>query len=217
MTGTARSAVAGLGRVGVVAVIRAADAEQAHRCADALVRGGVYGIEITFTTPGAARAIAAVRAAHDADVVVGAGTLTSNEQVDDAVAAGADFLVSPGTRPALASHMVMSGRATLLGALTPSEVMLAQESAADAVKIFPASLGGPAHLRALRGPFPDLLAVPTGGVSPGNLDEWFAAGAHAVGAGSDLCPNSVLAAGDWDEITRRAGVYRDALVAVRGG
>ena len=200
---------------GVVAVIRAGTAEQARRTVAALVRGGLTGVEIAYTTPGAGEAIAAVRADHGPEVVVGAGTLVTTAQVDEAVAAGAEFLVSPGTRPEVAAHLVATGRASLRGALTPTEVMAALEHAPDAVKISRGfASAGPDHLRALRGPFPELRAVPTGGVSTGNLVDWFDAGALAVGAGSDLCPPAVLDAGDWDEITRRARGYRAALDAV---
>lgn len=198
---------------GIVAVIRAADADQARWCAVALATGGIRAVEIAFTTPGAASSIAAARS--ELDVLVGAGTLTTVDQVEQAVAADAEFLVSPGTSERPARAMIGSGRTCLLGALTPTEVMRARELGAHAVKIFPASLGGPAHLAALRGPFPDLSAVPTGGVGPGNLAEWFAAGAVAVGAGSDLCPPAVMDAGDWAEITRRARSWCAALESLR--
>ena len=201
---------------GIVAVIRAGSAEAARRCSDALVAGGVRGIEITYTTPDAAVAITALAAEFGAEIALGAGTLTTPDQVAQAADAGAEFLVSPGTRPALAAAMVATGLGTLLGVLTPSEVMLAQECGADAVKIFPAVLGGAGFLSALRAPFPDLRAIPTGGVDPQNLASWFRAGAWAVGVGGELCPRALIDAGDWAEITRRAQRHTAALDHARG-
>lgn len=112
--------------------------------------------------------------------------------------------------------MLATPAAVFTGALTPTEVMTAVGLGVHAVKIFPASLGGPAYLRALRGPFPDAAFLPTGGVDPGNLGDWFAAGAVAVGAGSELCPPAALRAGDWAQITDAARGFRAALAAVRG-
>ena len=200
---------------GIVAVIRAGSADSAVRCALALAAGGVGGLEITYTTPGAAIAVKALRSEFGAEVAVGAGTLTTESQVEEAAAAGAEFLVSPGIRPSLASAMTGTGLATLMGVLTPSEVLLAQEHGTDAVKIFPGSLGGPAFLSALRGPFPALRAIPTGGVDSTNLVAWFRAGAWAVGIGGELCPRPIIDRADWAEITRRARVHAAALESVR--
>lgn len=200
---------------GIVAVVRAGSAQDAQRCAAALVAGGVLGIEITYTTPDAASAITALHLEFGAGIALGAGTLTTVEQVQEAAAAGAGFLVSPGTRPALATAMTGTGLATLLGVLTPSEVMLAQDCGADAIKIFPAMLGGAGYLAALRGPFPDLRAIPTGGVDPDNLASWFRAGAWAVGVGGELCPRALIDGGDWAEITRRAQLHVAALTRAR--
>ncbi|SDP25856.1 2-keto-3-deoxy-phosphogluconate aldolase [Nakamurella panacisegetis] len=199
---------------GIVAVIRAGSADSALRCAVAVVAGGVGAIEITYTTPDAASAVKALRREFGSEVVVGAGTLTALPQVEEAADAGAEFLVSPGVRPLLASAMTETGLTTLMGVLTPSEVLLAGEHRADAVKIFPGNLGGPAFLSALRGPFPELRAVPTGGVDSNNLAAWFEAGAWAVGVGGELCPRPLIDRGDWSEITRRARLHAAALERV---
>src|SRR5690606_40532076 len=103
------------------------------------------------------------------------------------------------------------------GALTPSEVMRALSLGADVVKIFPASLGGPALLRALRGPFPDAPLMPTGGVTSENIPDWIAAGAVAVGAGGDLCPATALVEERYDVIERLAREFRTAFVRATGG
>ncbi len=191
----------------VLAVLRAPSAEGALRAADALVDGGVTGLEITYSTPDAPAVIRALNEKYGDRIYLGAGTVTTAREAEQAAEAGARFLVSPGTRESLTAAMKATGLVVMTGALSPSEVMAAVEYGTDVVKIFPASLGGPGYLRALRGPFPDVPLMPTGGVTPGNIDEWFAAGAIAVGAGGDLCPSDALAGEDWSEITRRAGLY----------
>jgi 2-dehydro-3-deoxyphosphogluconate aldolase / (4S)-4-hydroxy-2-oxoglutarate aldolase len=197
----------------VLAVIRAPSPVAAIAAADALVAGGLFGLEITYSTPDAPSVIAALRARYGDAVYLGAGTVTTPDQAMQAAAAGADFLVSPGTRPALAQAMRATELLTMTGALTPTEVMTAMEESVDVVKIFPASLGGPAFLKALRGPFPGVPLMPTGGVTPENLHEWFAAGAVAVGAGGDLVSAADLALGDYENVTRKARVF---MAAARG-
>ncbi|MFC4242140.1 bifunctional 4-hydroxy-2-oxoglutarate aldolase/2-dehydro-3-deoxy-phosphogluconate aldolase [Gryllotalpicola reticulitermitis] len=201
--------------VGVVAVIRAADWRTAVDVVEPLLAGGVRGIEITYTTPDAARAIAAIADRHGDDLALGAGTIREAGQATAAVDAGADFLVSPGTDEHLAAEMKATGALTVLGALTPTEVMHATRLGADIIKVFPAGLQGPGLLKALAEPFPEVDFVPTGGVTAENLPEWFAAGAVAVGAGSSLCSSQALARADWSEVERRARRFADAFAAVR--
>ena len=200
----------------VVAVLRAPSAEAGVLATDALVSGGITGIEITYSTPDAAAVIREVRRRHGDAVHLGAGTVLRPAQAHAAVEAGAEFLVSPGTEPELAGAMLGTGVTVLSGALTPSEVMTALRLGVHVVKLFPASLGGPAFLRSLRGPFPDVAFVPTGGVSPGNVADWLAAGAVAVGAGSELCSPQAMAAGDWAAITASAERFSAAARSARG-
>lgn len=210
-------ALAAVRAAGVLAVVRAPSPESALAAADALLAGGITGIEVTYSTPDAAAVIAELVRRHGDAAYVGAGTVTTPAQAAEAVGAGARFLVSPGTLAPLTQAMRATGVTVMTGALTPSEVMQAVELGVDVVKVFPASLGGPGYLAALRGPFPDVALMPTGGVSPDNLAAWFAAGAIAAGAGGDLLPSSALASGDMTEITRRALQFSAALAAVRGG
>jgi len=197
----------------VLAVLRAPSARSALSAADALVSGGVTGLEITYSTPDAPAVIRDLNDKYGDRIYLGAGTVTTPDQADAAANAGARFLVSPGTRESLTAAMKATGLVVMTGALSPSEVMAAVEYGSDVVKIFPASLGGPAYLSALRGPFPDVPLMPTGGVTPENIGDWFAAGAIAVGAGGDLCSSAALAAGDWAEITRRAELFSVAGVS----
>ncbi len=209
------SPLAAIEDAGVLAVIRAPSLTAAQRTVAALVAGGVTGIEITYSTPDAATAIARLSDEWGSRILLGAGTVLTAVQVTEAVDAGAAFLVSPGHAPALTADLVATGLPALVGALTPSEVMAAVAAGATAVKIFPASLGGVAHLKALRGPFPDVPLMPTGGVTAANLGTWMHAGAIAVGAGSDLCSPKAMADGDWATITDAAAAYSASLRAVR--
>ena len=201
---------------GVLAVLRAPSPESALEAADAIIRGGIPGIEVTYSTPDAPAVIRELIARHGDAAYIGAGTVTTPEQAAAAAEAGAEFLVSPGTLPALTRAMLDTGKVVMTGALTPTEVMTALELGVDVVKIFPASLGGPSYLGALRGPFPDAPLMPTGGVKPENVADWFAAGAVAVGAGGDLTNSASITAGDWADLEARASSFAAALAAVRG-
>jgi len=194
----------------VLAVLRAPSATVALRAADALVAGGVTGLEITYSTPDAPAVIRELSARYGDEIYLGAGTVTTADEALRAADAGAAFLVSPGTRRSLTAAMKATGLLVMTGALTPSELMAAVEYGADVVKIFPASLGGPAFLRSLRGPFPDVPLMPTGGVTPDNIGAWFEAGAIAVGAGGDLVSAADLAAGRYDNIERLAARFMSA-------
>lgn len=207
-------ALRAVGRAGVIAVLRAPTSEAAVAAAEALITGGVTAIEITYSTPDPAPAIARIRQDFP-DAVVGAGTITRRPQATEAVVAGAQFLVSPGTAPDLVRFMTDTGVPTFSGALTPTEVMAALELGVSAIKIFPGSLVGPSYLKALHGPFPDVPLMPTGGVAADNLGDWLAAGAFAVGAGSELCSTSDMADQRWDLITENARRFSDALSAAR--
>lgn len=185
-----------LKETGVVAVIRSPSAEAALVASHALVRGGVTGIEITFSTPDAAQAIARARR-ELSGALVGAGTVLNAEDLEAACDAGASFLVSPHTDSALIARAVERGVPFLAGALTPTEVVHAFNAGAACVKLFPGSAVGPQYLKALRGPLPHIPLMPTGGVDEHNLAEWFSAGAVAVGMGGSLvagAPEAIEAA-----------------------
>ncbi|MDJ0959944.1 MAG: bifunctional 4-hydroxy-2-oxoglutarate aldolase/2-dehydro-3-deoxy-phosphogluconate aldolase [Acidimicrobiia bacterium] len=205
-----------LSKAGVVAVLRAPSADGAVHAAEVLVAGGVTAIEITYSTPNAADAIATLAQSKRPDVVLGAGTVMSGAQAAAAVSAGAEFVVTPGTTPPLARAVLDTGTTAIFGAFTPSEVMTVLDLGAHAVKVFPGSVGGPGYLKALRGPMPDVPIMPTGGVKADNVGEWFAAGAICVGAGGELCSARLITDEDWDEIERRAGEFAAAVASARG-
>ncbi|MBE0699456.1 MAG: bifunctional 4-hydroxy-2-oxoglutarate aldolase/2-dehydro-3-deoxy-phosphogluconate aldolase [Anaerolineaceae bacterium] len=201
--------------LGLLAVIRGPSAELTVKMVSALVAGGVKGIEITYTTPNAEQVVAEINKKFGDEIVLGMGTLTDPAQVAGACAAGARFLVSPICEKELVTAMVASGMVVMAGAFTPTEVFQAYRLGVDVVKIFPGSVGGPAYVKALKGPFPYIPMMPTGGVSAGNTAEWFAAGVVAVGAGSELCPPQFAKEGKFAEITQRAADFVKIIAAAR--
>lgn len=204
-----------ISELGLLAVLRGPSPESTIAMVDALVAGGVLGIEITYSTPNAPEVVAELDRKYGAAILLGMGTLTEPDQISQAQAAGARFLVSPHCEPTLGSMMVATGLPTMLGALTPTEVLQAHRLGADVVKIFPGSLGGPGYLKSLRGPFPYIRMMPTGGVSADNVGDWFAAGAVAVGAGGELCPPAWAKEGRFADITARARTFVAAVAAAR--
>ncbi len=203
--------------LGLLAVIRGPSPELTVQVVSALVAGGVTGIEITYSTPQAAKVVEELDRKYGEKILLGMGTLIQPGQVAEAKSAGARFLVSPHCEESLAQAMLASGLSVMLGALTPTEVLKAFNLGSDVVKLFPGSLVGPAYVKALRGPFPDIPLMPTGGVSAENVGEWFKAGVVAVGASSELCPPALAKEGRFDEITARAARFVEAVRLARQG
>lgn len=191
-----------------VAVIRGDRVANPAGLATALAGAGIRAVEFTFTIPDA---LDAIEAARDSGAAIGAGTVLNASQARAALAAGAHFLVSPACVPEVAGVGAEAGVPVFLGALTPTEVDAAVRAGTTAVKLFPAGLGGPRYLRDLRGPFPHVDFVPSGGINEDNARSFLAAGAIAVYAGSSLAPPELVAAGDHDEIVRRAHAFLAAL------
>ncbi len=204
----------GIEDLGLLAVVRGESRVAALEVVGALIEGGVLGIEVTFTTPEAPQVIRDLNEEYGDRILLGAGTVATREQVEQAAEAGSTFLVSPGCDPELLPAMLGTGLLVLPGVLTPSEVMLAHRLGVPAMKLFPGSSGGPAYLKALRGPFPDIPFVPTGGVSVKNVADWFAAGALAVGAGGALAPPS-LEGRHRGEVVENARRFAEAVRVAR--
>ncbi|OGO60062.1 MAG: 2-dehydro-3-deoxyphosphogluconate aldolase [Chloroflexi bacterium RBG_19FT_COMBO_49_13] len=201
--------------LGLLAVIRGPSAELTVKMVEALVAGGVLGIEITYSTPNAEEVVRTLSRMFGNSIVLGMGTLTKPEQAHSAKQAGANFIVSPVCEASLVKSMVECGLLTMAGALTPTEVLHTYNLGVDVIKIFPGSLGGPAYIKALKGPFPYIPMMPTGGVSAANVAEWFSTGVVAVGAGSELCPPQLAKDGKFDEITKRAAEFVQVVKSAR--
>ena len=197
----------------VIAVVRFREPGDLDGVLDAVVHGGIGLLEVTLDTPGA---LDAVRRAATDGRTVGAGTVVTAEQVRACADAGAGFVVSPGLVLEVLEEAARLGIEAVPGVLTPTEIQQATSHGAETVKVFPASLGGPAYLRAVRGPFPDVGIVPTGGVRIDEVAAYLSAGATAVGLGGALvgsAPPSSQA--DLDAIAARAS--RVVEIAAGGG
>ena len=204
-------------RVGIVAVASIPDASLAIPLAEALLRGGLDVLEITFRTTAAASAIELVRNRFP-EVYLGAGTVLSAAQADLAIAAGVDFLVAPGTNHAVVDRVVDRGKVMLPGICTPTELEAVMVKGIRLVKFFPAEpFGGVATIKALAGPYPDARFVPTGGITPSNLPAYLAVGQVVACGGSWIVRADLLRAGDWSTITRLASEAQAIAAATRSG
>ena len=197
---------------GVIAVVRLPDAKLGREVASALVAGGVTAIEITMTVPRAVELIAELSSAVP-EALIGAGTVTDAATARAVIAAGARYVVSPVFRPSVVDACLERDVPALPGCFSPTEIANAWEMGVDAVKLFPATALGPSFIKDLRGPFPALKIVPTGGVSIENAADWIRAGAFAVGAGSALVDPKAVEAGRFDIVTGNARAF---VAAVRG-
>jgi 2-dehydro-3-deoxyphosphogluconate aldolase / (4S)-4-hydroxy-2-oxoglutarate aldolase len=199
-----------LRRVGVVAVIRGTSAESAVAMAEALLRGGILGIEITYSTPDCCRAIERVVGLAPSEAAIGVGTVLTAAQIIEAKNAGATYAVSPHFDREIMAEAIRCQLPMLPGAITPTEIVTAWNAGASCIKLFPGSLVGVDYVKALKGPLPHIPVMPTGGVSLDNMHEWFAAGVIAVGMGGNLAKGSAT------EIERAARAVRTKLDAIPG-
>ena len=168
----------------LMGLVRTNDEATAQAMADAMVKAGIRAIEITLTTPGALNIVESL--SNNKELVVGVGTVVSKKDVKDAAKAGAKFIVSPNTDVDVIEKSKKLDLISMPGIATATEVGTAINAGADILKLFPASTYGPAHLKALRDPYPNRLWCPTGGITLGSVDDWFAAGANLIGLGGPL-------------------------------
>lgn len=187
----------------VIALIRADSPASLVDCARALATGGLTCIELTMTTPDALGCCARV-ARELPEVLLGLGTVLDDATAARGIAAGAKFIVTPAVRPAVIQACKAAGVPILSGALTPTEACAAWDAGADVIKIFPAEFFGPAYIKSLKAPFPQMEFLPTGGVTPETIGAFLRAGAFATAAGSALVSPAALKAKDWPAITARA-------------
>ena len=191
--------------IGVVPVVRASSAAEALLAAEAVCTGGIPIVEITMTVPGAVEVIRELQRSALAGVLIGAGTVLDAETARRCVEAGAEFLVSPGLNLPTVEFAAREGKLMLAGALTPTEVMMAWNGGADLVKIFPCGqVGGAKYIKALKGPFPQIPLVPTGGVNLNTAAEFIEAGAAALGIGGELVEARALKSGKPEAIVENA-------------
>ena len=201
---------------GIVAIIRADSSDQLMHVAQALFDGGVTAMEVTMTTPNALDVIGNVTAHFGGKVLMGVGSVLDPETARAAILAGAEFVVTPVTKPEVIRICNRYGKPIASGAFTPTEALLAHESGADFIKLFPADQVGPGYIRNLLAPLPMLQIIPTGGVTPETAGDFLKAGCVALGAGSALVSKDILQTHDWKQLRERAEAFVRAVRKARG-
>lgn len=202
--------------LGIVPIVRTTDAESAIRSVEAICEGGIPCAEITMTVDGAIRALERVADKFGDKILLGAGTVLDPETARACMLAGAEFFVTPCLNVSTIEMAKRYSKAIFPGALTPTEILAAWQAGADAIKVFPCSaLGGAKYIKALKGPFPQIDLVPTGGVNLDTLGDFIAAGCSAVGVGSELIDAKTIAAGKYDVFVERAKQFRQKVSDAR--
>jgi 2-dehydro-3-deoxyphosphogluconate aldolase / (4S)-4-hydroxy-2-oxoglutarate aldolase len=209
-------ALALIREVGLIPIVRAPSPEDAYRAAEAILSGGINIAEITMTVPNALRVMERVVEHYGEKVLLGAGTILDPESCRSALLAGAEFIVTPSLDPRVIEVARRYSKPCFPGALTPTEVVAAWQAGADMVKIFPCGpVGGPKYIKALKGPFPQIDFVPTGGVNLETTPEFIKAGAAAVAAGGELVDAKALREGNLEVITSNARKFVEAVRLAR--
>lgn len=202
--------------IGIVPVVRTATAEGAIKAIEAIYRGGIRAAEITMTVPGAVSALEKVADQFGDKIVLGAGTVLDPETARVCMLAGAEFFVTPSLRLSTIEMVQRYSKVICPGALTPTEVLTAWEAGADVVKVFPCgNVGGPKYIKALRGPFPQIEMIPTGGVNLETAGDFLKAGACAVAVGGELVDGKSIKDGRFDVIEERARQYLAVIAKAR--
>jgi len=202
--------------IGIVPVVRTSTAAGAIKAIEAIHRGGIRAAEITMTVPGALRALEKVADEFGDKIVLGAGTVLDPETARACMLAGAEFFVTPGLKISTIEMVKRYSKVICPGAMTPTEVLAAWDAGADIVKIFPCgNLGGAKYIRALKGPFPHIDMIPTGGVNLETAGDFLKAGACAVAVGGELVDAKTIKEGRFDVIEERARQYLAAVAKAR--
>jgi len=203
-------------RVGLIPVLRAKSVAQGRAVVDAMIAGGITIVEVTMTVPGAIDLLKELQKAYGSELLLGSGTVTTADQAQATIDAGAEFVVSPSLHPDVIRVTKTNKKISCPGALTPTEVITAWNAGADYVKIFPCSaVGGASYLKSLLAPFPHLKLIPTGGVTLQTAESFIKAGARALGVGSDLVNLAAIDAGHAENITETARAYLKVLADTR--
>lgn len=195
-------------RLPLVGILRGFRAEQISPTVEACLAGGLTSLEITMNTGGADEQIRAAIDAAGGGMNIGAGTVTSRERLDRALAAGASFIVTPAVIPAVIERCRELDVPVIPGAFTPTEVWQAWDLGATMVKLFPADLGGPGYIKALKGPYPEIKIMATGGVSLETIEGYLQAGADGFGLGGPLFRKGKVEAGEWAWIENQIRQHR---------
>jgi 2-dehydro-3-deoxyphosphogluconate aldolase / (4S)-4-hydroxy-2-oxoglutarate aldolase len=190
----------------VVAVVRMKNPDQLLHVINAIMIGGVTGIELTMTIPNAIASIETAAKEFGDDILLGVGSVTNSVTATDAINAGAQFVVSPIYKPEVVATVIEKNLVVIPGGFTPTEIQTAYEQGADFVKIFPADNLGMSFIKSIKAPLPHLKVIPTGGVNLENAIDWINHGASAVGIGSALVDNNAIESGNYRQLTENAKV-----------
>jgi 2-dehydro-3-deoxyphosphogluconate aldolase / (4S)-4-hydroxy-2-oxoglutarate aldolase len=196
-----------LNTIPIIGIIRGAASEAVERAFAAALEGGLKTLEITLNRPEACDQIAAIKKRYGGGIEIGAGTVLDTAAAEKALAAGAEFIVTPALLPDVVEFCVKHSVPVFPGAMTPTEILAAHRAGATAVKVFPSNSLGPQYIRSLKGPFPNIRLMPTGGVTVESVREYFRAGADAVGIGGELFKREWMESGDWAAIGEKAAEY----------
>lgn len=203
-------------RVGLIPVLRAKSIAQCRAVVEAMIAGGVTVVEVTMTVPGAVELLKELKRVYGDKLLLGSGTVTTADQAQATIDAGAEFVVSPSLHPDVIATTKKNGKISCPGALTPTEAITAYRAGADYVKIFPCSaVGGASYIKSLLAPFPFLKLIPTGGVTLQTAESFIKAGAKALGVGTDLVNLAAIDAGKPETITETARAYLKVLAEAR--
>ena len=213
---TSKEILAFITEVGIVPVVRVASAESAVKAVEAIYKGGIRAAEITMTVPGAIRALEKVADLFGDKIMLGAGTVLDPETARACMLAGAQFFVTPALRISTIEMCKRYSKVICPGALTPTEVLTAWEAGADVVKVFPCgNVGGAKYIKALKGPFPQIEMIPTGGVNLETAGDFLKAGACAIAVGGELVDAKTIQEGRFDVIEDRARQYLACVAKAR--
>ena len=213
---TSKEILAFITEVGMVPIVRTSSAESAIQAVEAIYAGGIRAAEITMTVPGAIHALEKLADRFGGKLILGAGTVLDPETARACMLAGAEFFVTPSLRLSTIEMAKRYSKVICPGALTPTEVLTAWEAGADMVKIFPCgNVGGPKYIKALKGPFPQIEMIPTGGVNLETTGDFLKAGACAVAVGGELVDAKTVKEGRFDIIENRAHQYLAAIAKAR--
>ena len=201
---------------GVIAIIRTDSAEKASGIARAAIEGGVVGVEVTLTTPGAVGLMQRLQEDFADRAVIGAGTVLNARDAKEVLDVGAKFIVSPAFDAQVLQLTLRAGAISIPGAFTPAEILNVSRAGADLIKVFPSTSVGPTYFRDLLRPLPNLKLIATGGVTMNDVEEWIRAGSVLVGVGGDLVRDGAAEKGDWSGISRRAAEFLAAVRRARG-
>ncbi len=212
MVWSREKALAHMREIGLVPIVRAPSPKEGLQAAEAIVAGGIAVAEITMTVPGAIRVMEQLADRYGDQLLLGAGTILDPETCRAALLAGAEFIVTPALDTGVIEMARRYSKPCIPGALTPTEVLTAWQAGADWVKIFPCGpVGGPSYLKALKGPFPQIELIPTGGVNLETAPEFIKAGAVAVAVGGELVNAKALKEGKLEVITENARKFLEAV------